>query len=208
VIEVPSSVRLDPPPHPSWPNWRRTDAPVKKRDWRGPLAMSDDELAALFCDSRNVGPLTEEDWKECCRRFCEETERAHNQAEEEYWRSFREEIELIRELRAIHPTEPQLAMSADEITQYYRSRSPGPRTEAQRSADLKIVSRPQPGKKANPNEKRHDKYLALRQECIAASPGNMRSARIKFINEAIRRFGVDRRTAENHWYRLRRDDAK
>ena len=103
--------------------------------------MSDDELAALFRASQNAGPLTEEDWKECSRRFLEEIEHTLNKAEEEYWRSIREEIEIIREIRAIHPTAPQLAMSADEITQYYRSRSPGPRTEAQRLADIKIVSR-------------------------------------------------------------------
>jgi hypothetical protein len=172
---------------------------------RGPL--SDDELPAPFCVSRNADPPTE-DWEERSFRFREESERAWKQAEEEYWRSFREEIEIIREIRAIHPTAPQLAMSADEITQYYRSRSPGPRTEAQRLADIKIVSRPQPGKKANPNEKRDDKYSALRKECAVASRGNMRRAKIKFINEAVRRFGVDPRTAQNHWYRLRRDAAK
>ena len=57
VIEVPSSVRLDPPPHPSWPHRRRTDAFVQKTDlapWpapgtaRGPLAWSDDELAGVI----------------------------------------------------------------------------------------------------------------------------------------------------------------
>ena len=54
---VPSSVRSSPPPHPSWPNRRRTDALVKKPDlgpWsasgaaRGPFAWSEDELADVI----------------------------------------------------------------------------------------------------------------------------------------------------------------
>ena len=39
-------------------------------------------------------------------------------ADEEYWRLFREEVECIRQLRALLPNTAQLAMSADEITEY------------------------------------------------------------------------------------------
>ena len=65
VIEVPSSVRLDPPPHPSWPHRRRTDAFVQKTDlapWpapgtaRGPLAWSDEEHAAFIRDNNIIFP--------------------------------------------------------------------------------------------------------------------------------------------------------
>jgi hypothetical protein len=37
VIEVPSSVRLDPPPHPSWPRRRRTDEPPVKNNNSAPV---------------------------------------------------------------------------------------------------------------------------------------------------------------------------
>jgi hypothetical protein len=168
---------------------------------RGPLGMSDDELAELFLASQNAeAPI--ERWDERSRNFPEEMECARKQAEEEFWRSFREKIEIIGELRAIHPTAPQLAMSADEIAAYYWSRAPGPRTEAQRQADLKIVSRLQPGKKASPSEPSADKYLALRAECLAEAPGNVSRARQKFLKQAQIRFGVSRRTAENNWSRL------
>jgi hypothetical protein len=180
---------------------------------RGPSAWSDDELAALFHTRQNAGPLTE-DCKECSRRFREEIERSRNQAEEEYWRSFREEVEIIRELRAIHPTAPQLAMSANEITEYYRHRSRTPRTDAQRQADIKIVCRVQPGRKSRPRGSRQaDKYLTLWQKCIAASGPNMDRVHKSFIQKAMRPkedggLGVEKKTARNHLYRLRRSAGK
>jgi hypothetical protein len=67
---------------------------------------------------------------------------------------------------------------------------------------------PKSGPKQNADESKPvDKYLLLMQDCLAASHGNMRSARIRFMKEATTRFGVAKGTAENNWYRLR-DAAK
>jgi hypothetical protein len=54
VIEVPSSVRLDPPPHPSGPRRRRTDDPLNEADWaqfrERVTGMRESELAAFIRD--------------------------------------------------------------------------------------------------------------------------------------------------------------
>ena len=62
--------------------------------------MSADELAAFMTpeDKAEAGAGQAED--EAAR------------ADEEYWRLFREEVECIRQLRALHPNTAQLAMSA------------------------------------------------------------------------------------------------
>jgi hypothetical protein len=204
VFEVYSSVRLDPPPHPSWPHRRRTDALVKKIDCAprcGPLGMSDDELSAFIHDNKI----------KFCRGPSSKAKRApelppDENSEEAYWRNFREMVEQIRQLRALHPTAPQLAMSADEITDYYRRLKPGPRTEAQRQADIKFVSRVQPGRKA---ETRDDKYRVLKQELLKKKPPfDLPRGHKWFVKTAEKRFNVDRKTAENNWSRLARVDAK
>jgi hypothetical protein len=138
--------------------------PLKKTDRASScgdlLAMSEDERAAFLRAYDGPSP---EDWEK--------------NPEEAYWRSFRNSVELIRMLRDVHPTARQLAMTAEEITSYYRRLKPGPRTEEQRQFDLKIVSRERPGKKANPSEKQDDKYLRLMQECINKHSPNMSRAR-------------------------------
>jgi hypothetical protein len=104
----------------------------------------------------------------------------------------------------IHPTARQLAMTADEAVDFYRRITHAPRTEAQRQADFKILSRAQPGPKsrANGNEQA-DKYLALMQECIAVHFPNMDRARIKFMQKAVdTKLCASKKTARNHWYRL------
>ena len=168
---------------------------------RGPLAMSDDELADVILLAHSQVPSPR-------RRLPAED------PEEAYWRLFQEEVELIRELRAIHPTASQLAMSAEEITSYYRRLTPSPRTEAQRQADIKIVSREQPGRKSRPNEsERPDKYLALWRECLEASGPNTDRADKSFIKKATRPkedggLGVEKKTARNQLYRLKRGAKK
>jgi hypothetical protein len=201
VIEVPSSVRLDPPPHPSWPNRRRTDALVKKPD-RAPslgdlLAMSEDELAAFLeaFDEPSV-----EEWEE--------------NFEEAYWRSARNSFEYVRLLRLIHPTARQLVMTADEAVDFYRRITCAPRTEAQRQAHFKILSRVQPGPKSRSNgNEQDDKYLALWQKCIAATGPNFDRVYKSFVRKATRPaeeggLGVEIKTARNQLYRLKRSAKK
>ena len=113
-------------------------------------------------------------------------------------------FECVRLLRVIHPTARQLAMSADESRRYYHRLTPALRTEAQRQADFKIVSRVQPGPKSRPNgNEQDDKYRVLMQECIDAHFPNMDRARIKFMQKAVDlKLCASKKTARNHWYRL------
>jgi hypothetical protein len=68
---------------------------------------------------------------------------------------------------------------------------------------------PKSGPKQNADESKPvDKYLLLMQECLAASRGNMRSARIKFMKEATARFCVTKGTAQNNWSRLGRESRE
>jgi hypothetical protein len=164
VIEVPSSARLDPPPHPSWPNRRRVDASVKKTDpapFTGVLAMSDDQLSAFISDNKITFPaLTAE-------------------------------------------SEPPPETRLEALNEAIESGAIETVIEAIESGALR---RQKPGRK--PNEEHNDKYLTLMQECAAVSRGNMERARKRFLKEAQIRFSVSRGTAENAWYRLRRDAAK
>jgi hypothetical protein len=202
VIEVPSSVRLDPPPHPFRPIRRRTDASVKKSDCapsRGDLlAMTDGELAAFL---GAFDEPSEAEWKE--------------NYEEAYWRSARNSFEYVRLLRLIHPTARQLVMTADEAVDFYRRITHGPRTEAQRQADFKILSREQRGPKSgSTGNVQDDKYLALWRNCLRASGPNLkRRAERKFIQEATKRreeggLGVALPTARNNLSLLKKRGAK
>jgi hypothetical protein len=175
------------------------DAPIKKpTPWpaegsaRGPLAMSADELAAFMTpeDKAEVGAGAEAE---------DEAARAG-----EYWRLFREEVECIRQLRALCPNTAQLAMSADEITEYYQRATLFPRSEAQRERDRKFISRLKTGPKA----KRDDDYRLLKRECVKACRGDMRRAKTMFIGLAFERLNAHVHTAENAWSLLKRKDAK
>ena len=139
--------------------------------FRGPLAMSADELAAF---------MTPEDKAEVGAGAEAEDEAAR--ADEEYWRLFREEVECIRQLRALHPNTAQLAMSADEITEYYRRATLSPRSEAQRERDRKFVSRL---KTWAESRERDDDYRLLKQECVKVCRGDMRRARTMFLDLAF-----------------------
>ena len=69
------------------------------------------------------------------------------------------------------------------------------------------VDRKKPGRK--PELERADKYRVLRQELFGKERlSNSLGARMRFIKAARKRFSVDRRTAENNWSRLWREDAK
>jgi hypothetical protein len=154
--------------------------------------MSEDELAG-FLDA--FGEPSAKEWEE--------------NFEEAYWRSARNSFEYVRMLRAVHPTARQLVMTADKAVDFYRRITRAPRTEAQRQADFKILSRVQPGRKARMSSGGgDDKYLALWQECITASGPNMDRVRRMFVKKAWDRFGVERKTALNHWYRLKRSANK
>jgi hypothetical protein len=177
---------------------RPTSLSVKKRapwpspeegSFRGPLAMSADELAAFMTpkDKAEVGA---------------EDEAAR--ADEEYWRLFREEVECIRQLRTLYPNTAQLAMSADEITEYYRRATLFPRSDSQRERDRKFISRLKTGPKA----KRDDDYRLLKRECVKACRGDMRRARTMFLNLAFERLDAHWHTAQNAWSLLKREVAK
>jgi hypothetical protein len=167
------------------------DAPIKKpTPWpaegsaRGPLAMSADELAAFMTpeDKAEVGA---------------EDEAAG--ANEEYWRLFREEVECIRQLRALHPNTAQLAMSADEITEYYRRATLSPRSEAQRERDLKVVARLKTGPRlGNSKVLAADRLVA--QACLKEAGGRSGKAKTAFINRIRAPGNVTRGTAKNRWY--------
>ena len=153
---------------------------------RGPLAWSGDELADVIrfiCAHSGPEPSP--------------LELPAEDPEEAYWRLFREEVEIIRELRANHPTAAQLAMSAEEITSYYRRLTPSPRNEAQRQADLKIVSREQPGRKPGEQPQKLDDYLALYRKCLSENEGNVGLADGEFVERAMAEFNVTEPTARN-----------
>jgi hypothetical protein len=155
--------------------------------------MSADELAAFMTpkDKAEVGA---------------EDEAAR--ADEEYWRLFREEVECIRQLRTLYPNTAQLAMSADEITEYYRRATLLPRSEAQRERDRKFTSRLQPGPKAQQSGERPDKYRLFKQECLKVCRGDMKRARTRFFDLGPRRLKVGDHTVRTEWSRLKREDAK
>ena len=165
--------------------------------------MNADELAAFIRDSGITFPvLTPEDKAEVGAEAKAEDEAAR--ADEEYWRLFREEVECIRQLRALCPNTAQLAMSADEITEYCRRATLAPRSEAQRERDRKFISRLKTGPKA----KRDDDYRLLKRECVKACRGDMRRAKTMFIGLAFERLNAHVHTAENAWSLLKRKDAK
>ena len=116
----------------------------------------------------------------------------------------REVVERIRQLRARRPDTAQLAMSADEITEYYRRATLFPRSDSQRERDRKFVSRLKTGPKA----KRDDDYRLLKRECVKACRGDMRRARTMFLNLAFERLDAHWHTAQNAWSLLKREDAK
>jgi hypothetical protein len=99
--------------------------------------MTDGELAAFL---GAFDEPSEAEWKE--------------NYEEAYWRSARNSFEYVRLLRLIHPTARQLVMTADEAVDFYRRITHGPRTEAQRQADFKILSREQRGPKSGSRRKK------------------------------------------------------
>ena len=156
--------------------------------FRGPLAMSTDELAAF---------MTPQDSAEVVAGAEAEDEAAT--ADEEYWRLFREEVECIRQLRALHPDTAQLAMSADEITEYYRRATLSPRSEAQRERDLKVVSRLKTGPRSG-----NSKVLAadrpVAQACLKEAGGRSGKAKKAFINRIRAPGNVTPGTAKNRWY--------
>ena len=198
-----SSVRSPPPPQTSRPHpTKTTDAPVKKTD-RAPsrgdlLAMTDGGLAAFLDAFDEPSP---EEWE---KNF-----------DEAYWRSARNSFEYVRLLRLIHPTAHQLVMTADEAIDFYRRITLGPRTEAQRQADFKILSREQRGPKSgSTGNAQDDKYLALWRKCLKASGPNVkRRAERRFIQEATKRreeggLGVADSTARNNLSLLKKRGAK
>ncbi len=159
--------------------------------------MSDDELASFIRDNGITFPgQTYEP--------VPVPEPEPEDADEECWRDFRDRIERIREVRASRPGAAQLAMSADEITDYYQRPTLLPRSEAQRERDLKFVSRLKTGPKA----KRDDDYRLLKGECVKACRGDMRRARTMFIKLAFERLDAHVHTAQNVWSLLKREDAK
>ena len=156
--------------------------------FRGPLAMSADELAAF---------VTPQDSAEVVAGAEAEDEAAT--ADEESWRLFREGVECIRQLRALHPNAAQLAMSADEITEYCRRATLTPRSEALRERDLKVVSRlktgPRPG---NSQVLAADRLVA--QACLKETGGRSGKAKKAFINRIRAPGNVTPGTAKNRWY--------
>jgi hypothetical protein len=169
--------------------------------------MSADELAAFIRDDGITFPvLTPEDNAEVGAVAEAEDEAAT--ANEEYWRLFREEIERIRQVRARRPDTAQLAMSADEITEYYRRATLFPRSDSDRERDRKFVSRLQPGPKAQQSGERPDKYRLFKQECVKFCRGDMKRARTRFFNLGPRRLKVGDHTVRTEWSRLKREDAK
>jgi hypothetical protein len=177
--------------------------------FRGVLAMSADELAAFIRDDGITFPvLTPEDNAEAGAGAKAEDEDEAATADEVYWRLFREEVERIRRVRARRPDTAQLAMSADEITEYYQRATLLPRSEAQRERDRKFVSRLQPGPKAQQSGERPDKYRLFKQECVEFCRGDMKRARTRFFDLGPRRLKVGDHTVRTEWSRLKREDAK
>ena len=71
--------------------------------------MNADELAAFIRDDGITFPvLTPEDKAEVVAGAGAEAEDEAATADEEYWRLFREEVECIRQLRALRPDTAQL----------------------------------------------------------------------------------------------------
>jgi hypothetical protein len=167
--------------------------------------MSVDERAAFIRDNGITFPVLTPENKARAGAAAED-EAARE--DEEYWRLFREEVERIRQVRALSPDAAQLAMSADEITEYYQRATLFPRSEAQRERDLKFVTRLQPGPKAQQRGERPDKYRLFKQECVKFCRGDMKRARTRFFDLGPRRLKVGDHTVRTEWSRLKREDAK
>jgi hypothetical protein len=150
--------------------------------------MSADELAAFMTPQNSAEVVAGA-----------EAEDEAATADEEYWRLFRGGVECIRQLRALHPNAAQLAMSADEITEYCRRAMLFPRSEAQWKLDLKVVSRlktgPRPG---NSKVLAADRPVA--QACLKEAGGRSGKAKKAFINRIRAPGNVTPGTAKNRWY--------
>jgi len=174
--------------------------------FRGPLAMNADELAAFIRDSGITFPvLTPEDKAEVGAEAKAEDEAAR--ADEEYWRLFREEVECIRQLRALCPNTAQLAMSADEITEYCRRATLSPRSEAQRERDLKVVSRLKTGPRLG-KSKVLDADRVLAQACLNNARGRSDKAKKAFIKQVCAQDHIKSDRAENRWYEVTEPDGR
>ena len=108
-------------------------------------------------------------------------------------------------------------MTDDELTDFIRDNRIdfycGSDPEAERETRILeaiesgAVDRKKPGRK--PELERVDKYRVLRRELFGKERfSNSLGARMRFLKVAKKRFKVDRRTAENNWSRLWREDAK
>jgi hypothetical protein len=168
--------------------------------------MSADELAAFIRDDGITFPvLTPEDKAEVGAGATAADEAAR--AEEEYWRLFREEVEGIRQLRALCPDTAQLAMSADEIAEYCRRARLFPRSEAQRERDLKVVSRLKTGPRLG-KSKVLDADRALAQACLNNARGRSDKAKRVFIKQVCAQDRIKPGRAENRWYEVTEPDGR
>jgi hypothetical protein len=215
VIEVPSSVRLDPPPHPSRPHRRRTDDPLKEADWAqfrvSVAGMRESELAAFIRDYAAA-------------------HRPVDMGEEEFVVILRDHAAFLRNGRPptlALPDPPPfrgvLDMSDDELETFIRDNGikfyRGSNPVAEREAEIfKAITRAKPGPTSRQAEQ-DDKYRAFMMECIGAHRDNVGLARNMFIKRFGERFALEvkknkkpakrarrrqsiEKTAENHWYRL------
>jgi hypothetical protein len=202
VIEVPSSVRLDPPPHPSRPRRRRTDDPLKEADWARfrelVTGMGEDELELFVRDTAAAHwsvvtpPMSEEAFAVILR---------HHAA---FLRNG-----LSKESLGALPRGP-LGMSDDELEFF----TPTPESKAEAEWEAKLfeaiesgeIGRGKPGRKQGKLLARaSDKEIA--DECLIKARGNTRSAMTEFISrvkkgmseKALKSDSADT-TAERRWY--------
>jgi hypothetical protein len=190
VIEVPSSVRLDPPSHPSCSIRRRTDDPLKEADWaqfrERVTGMGEDDLELFVRDTAAIHwsavtpPMTEEEFAVILR---------HHAA---FLRNG-----LPKEPPRTLPRGP-LGMSDDELTAFIRDNRikfpvPTPEDKVEAAWWAKLfeaiesggIGREKPGRKPGKLLARaSDEEIA--HDCLTKARGNARAAMIIFIDRVKR----------------------
>jgi hypothetical protein len=147
---------------------------------RCPLAMSEEELSSFICDNG-------------VKFFDLASEPPAEDEEEKYWCWVRGIVEEVRQARAALPDTAQLAMSADEIVEYFRRAQPQSETERERA--IKFVLRLKPG--GPRKEDSNALYLNFWKACMNAKRANVDAAKKKFLGDGPKQppRGIGRGTA-------------
>jgi hypothetical protein len=215
VVEVPSSVRLDPPPHPAGRSDEEPTIPLSEDGWAQfselVTCVGEDELAAFLRDQAALLRPVIMDEEEFAVFL-------HGQAD--FLRSFRlKEPTVPSKATDRTPIRSALAMSPEESDAYIRDHEIKfpvltPEDKAAAAWDAKLfeaiesgaIGRKKPGRRPGKSKER-DAVRAVAQECLTAAGGHSGKAKQAFIKQIRARNHIGSDRADNLWYEATEPDG-